>query len=81
MKISWIKSSKDNESFNFARTIGFDLIELDDLDRVDEKIQELIDNNCKTIVMTNEVASFSEDIMKKYYKDNLVKIIIAPSKK
>lgn len=33
-----------------------------------------------TIVMTSEVAGFSEDIIKKYHKDEEVRIIIAPNK-
>lgn len=36
--------------------------------------------HCDTIIVTNEVASFSEDIIKKYNKDESISIIIAPNK-
>ncbi|MCI9000451.1 MAG: hypothetical protein HFJ26_06025 [Clostridia bacterium] len=36
--------------------------------------------NRDTIVMTSEVAGFSEDIIKKYRKNEEVRIIITPNK-
>jgi len=45
-----------------------------------EKLKELINQNYTTIVMTNEVAGFSESIIKKYNKTDGVNIIITPSK-
>ncbi len=33
-----------------------------------------------TIVITSEVAGFSEDIIKKYHKNEDIRIIIAPNK-
>lgn len=35
---------------------------------------------CDTIIVTNEVAGFSEDIIKKYNKNKSINIIIAPNK-
>ena len=81
MKISWLKSSKDKDSFKFFKTMGFNVIEIENLEETDKKINELINNDYKTIFLSNEVAGFSENIMKKYYKNNDIKIIIAPSKK
>ena len=46
--------------------------------KTDEKIRELVDKNYTTIVVSNEVASFSEDIIKKYNRIENVNIIIAP---
>ena len=47
-------------------------------EKTDEKIRELVDKNYTTIVVSNEVASFSEDIIKKYNRIENVNIIIAP---
>lgn len=80
MKISWIKY-KEDDSFKIFRNLGMDVYDIDDFDMVDNKLKELIDNNYKTIILSNEVASFSEDIIKKYQKSNDINIIIAPNKK
>lgn len=81
MEISWLKSSKDNKSFKLFKGLGMDVYEIDDLDKTDEKIKELIEEKYNTIVISNEVASFSGDIIKKYSKAKNINIIIAPSKK
>ncbi len=80
MKISWIKY-KDDDSFKLFKNLGMDVYDIDDFDMVDNKLKELVDNNYKTIVLSNEVASFSEDIIKKYRKSDDISIIIAPNKK
>ena len=79
MAISWIKSSKDKKSFKVFKTLGMDVYEIDDLEKTDEKIKELVERKYNTIVVSNEVASFSEDIVKKYNKMEDINIIIAPS--
>ena len=45
-----------------------------------KKIQKLVDKDYRTIVISNELAGFSEDIIKKYNKSKNVNIIIASSK-
>ena len=80
MAISWIKSSKDKKSFKVFKSLGMDVYELDDLEKVDDKIKELVEQKYDTIVISNEVASFSEDIVKKYAKTENIDIIIAPRK-
>lgn len=80
MKISWLKDSNDRKSFKVFESFGAEIQQIDDLEKTDEKIRELIKNNYTTIIMTNEVAGFSENIIKKYSKTNDVKIIIAPPK-
>lgn len=57
------------------------MFELDNLDDTDLKIKELVENDYRTIVLSNEIAGFSEDIIKKYNKSENVNIIIAPAKK
>lgn len=81
MKIKWIKSKDDNKSFIFQKNMGLDVEELEDLEQTDSKIKQLIDNKCNTIILSNDVASFSEDIIKKYAKDDSINIIIASRKK
>lgn len=81
MKISWIKYSKDDDSFKVFKGLGMDVFDIEDLDLTDRKIEELIDKKYKTIIISNEVASFSQDIINKYNKTGNINIIIAPPKK
>lgn len=62
------------------KLFGMDVFEINNLEETDKKIQELIDKQYNTIVVSNEVASFSENIIKKYNKSKNVNIIIAPSR-
>ncbi len=80
MKFSWIKYEKDNENFRIPERLGLDVFRLNNPEQVDLKINELIQNRYDTIILSNEIASFSSDIIKKYTKDRDVKIIIARSK-
>ena len=81
MRMSWIKSKKDTESFRIFKGLGYPIVELEELEETDSKLKELIDNDYRTIIMSNEVAAFSEDILKKYKRAENINIIIAPSKK
>ncbi len=80
MQISWLRASNDNKSFKLFKGLGMDVYDIDDLERTDEKIKELVEQKYRTIVISNEVASFSEDIIKKYAKTKDINIIIAPGK-
>lgn len=80
MKVSWLKYKQDNSSFKFFKNIGMEVYDIEDLEQTDKKLAELIHNDYRTIIISNEVAGFSEDIIKKYAKDNNVNIIIAPNK-
>lgn len=81
MNISWIKFSEDKKSFKIIKGLGFDVYEINDLEETDNKIEELINKKYNTIVISNEVANFSGDIIKRYSKTEGIKIIIAPSHK
>lgn len=81
MKVSLIKSKNDSNSFKMFKGLGFDVIELDDLEKTDIEIDKLVNEKYKTIILTNEVAGFSENIIKKYNKSDEINIIIAPSKR
>lgn len=80
LKISWLKTKNDTESFKIFQNLGFDVYNLEEPENTDEKIRELIENNCKTIVLSNEIASFSKDIITKYNKQDDISIIIASGK-
>ncbi len=76
MKISWIKAENDNKSFKFAENFGLDVYKINNLDKIDNKIDELISNNYNTIVISKEVAGFSQKINNEYLKNKNVEIII-----
>ena len=80
MKMSWIKYEKDDISFKVPEKLGFDVFKLDEPEEADNKIKELIDKRYDTIILTSEIAGFSEDIIKKYNKDRSISIIIARDK-
>lgn len=80
MKFSWIKYEKDNENFKIPERLGFDVFRIKNPEQVDLKIEQLVQNKYDTIILSNELASFSSDIIKKYTKDRGVKIIISRNK-
>lgn len=80
MKISWLKYEKDKDSFKLPEALGLDVYKLTDLEESDKKIEKLIKDNYKTIIISNDVAGFSENIIKKYDKNPNVKIVISIDK-
>ena len=81
MRIGWIKSKQDMMSFRFPKNMGFPVYEIEDLEKTDATIKQLVEKEYNTIILSNEVAGFSEDIIKKYAKNEEINIIIAPMKK
>jgi len=80
MKISWIKTKNDDKSFKVFEKLGFNVYSLDEPDDTDSMISELINSNCKTIILSNEIASFSKDIITKYKNIDDISIIISSGK-
>ena len=80
MKIAWLKTKNDNKSFKIFENLGFNVYNLEDPEDTDKKISELIDNDCKTIILSNEISSFSNDIITKYKNKDDISIIIASGK-
>ena len=80
MKISCIKTKNDDKSFKVFKNFGIEVYELEDPEKTDKQIKELVDNKYETIILTDEIASFSEDIIKKYRNNNEVNIIITKRK-
>jgi len=62
------------------KALGFDVFSLQDLEKVDETMKDLIKKDYDTIIISNEVAGFSEDIIKKYKNDKDIKIVISLDK-
>ncbi len=78
MKLSWIKLEEDDQNFKVPEKLGMHIEYLKAPEQIDEKLAELVKEEYDTIMITNELAGFSEDIIKKYYEDETVKIIISP---
>lgn len=81
MKISFLKYYKDSESFSLLKKLGFDVIDIQKPENVDLVIDDLKNKNYNTIVMQDELASFSEGIVNKYSNDTDINIVIIPSSK
>ena len=70
MKISWVKYKEDKNSFQIPQNLGMNVLEIEDLEQ-----------NYQTIIVSNEVAAFSEDMIKKYAFSENVTILISPVQK
>jgi|GEM_PF-975926 len=81
MKVSWIKFAKDKKSFRIFKSLGLDVFDVENPDDTDKKIAELINDNYSTFIISNELASFSEDIIKKYNKLEDINVVILPPKR
>lgn len=64
--MKYIKLESDKKSFNFVKMFGADIINLQEAEDIDKKIEELVNNSNKQIVISNELSFFSQDIVKKY---------------
>ena len=65
MKMSFIKYDKDKKNFKIPELLGWDVFYLHDLEETDNKIKELIQKDYDTIVVSDQVASFSQNMIKK----------------
>ena len=81
MKISWLRTKNDNESFKLLKNLGFEVYNVEEPENTDKKIEELVENDYKIIILSNEIASFSSDIITKYSNQDDVSIVIAPTDK
>lgn len=81
MKISYIKYKNDKKSFMIPKALGFEVLEIDEPDDIDKKIEELKEKKYTSIIISNELASFSENIINKYAETSKLNIIIAPTKR
>lgn len=79
MKVTFIKYEKE-KNYQIPRLLGMNIEEIKRPELIDEKIEELKQQHCTTIVITNELASFSQNIINKYRYDSSLNIIITPTK-
>ena len=77
MKASYIKKEKD---YQLPKLLGMNIEEIKEPEEIDNKIEELKKQKYTTIVIPNELASFSQDIISKYKYDPTLNIVIVPSK-
>ena len=77
MKISWLKYEKDDKSFRLPQALGLDVFLLQEPEQIDDKLKELVKKHYDTFVISNEIAGFSQDIVKKYAQNKEIKIIIS----
>ena len=80
MKISIIKYGKDTKEYNLSKLLGINIEEIREPEEIDKKIEELKGRNYTTIIIPNELASFSEKLEKQYKYDTGINIIITPNK-
>ena len=80
MKITWIKEEKDNKNFMVAEKLGMDVHRLNNPEDVDKTMEELVKQKCNMIVLSNEIAGFSEDIIKKYKNSENINSIMGQRK-
>lgn len=80
MRVSFIKYEKE-KNYQIPKLLGMNIEEIKRPDQIDEKIEQLKKEKYTTIVIPNELASFSENIINKYKYDNTLNIIITPTKK
>lgn len=77
MKISWIRNKNDNESFKVLKNLGFEVYNIENPEETDKMIENLIKDDYKTIILSNEIASFSSDIITKYKNQDDISIVIS----
>ncbi len=76
MKIAWVKQQADEKSFRWQENMGWEVLKIQDVEETDQKLEELIQKQYDTIIISNELSYFSEDIIRKYQKKDDVNIII-----
>jgi len=77
MRISFIKYEKE-QKYGFPKIVGMNVEEIIEPEQVDDKIKELKDKKYTTIIISNELASFSDKIINKYKNDGSINIVIMP---
>ncbi len=73
----YIKSKNEKRKIFLNEKFGVNVIELDDLENIDEEIQKVAMEKNNILYISNELASFSNDIISKYKNDKNIKIIIS----
>ena len=80
MKISYIKVKNDLETFKIPEKLGMNVFEIEEPEQIDEGLRKLKNEKYNTVIIPNDLASFSEDLIKKYKNDESINIFIVPKK-
>ena len=80
MKASFIKSVNDKNNYLLAKGLGIEIVEIDNPENIDSKIEQLEKQDYKTIIIPNDLASFSQSIIHKYSNNTKTNIVIVPIK-
>ena len=75
----FLKYYKDKDGFGFWKRIGMNVVEIQEPEKIDEVIDNLDNNTPKTIILKDELASFSNSIISKYKNTPNLNIIIVPN--
>lgn len=76
VKIAWVKQQTDEKNFRLQENMGWDVLKIEDVEETDQKLEELIQKQYDTIIISNELSYFSGNIIHKYQKKEDVNIII-----
>ena len=80
LKLVCIKA-KNDDSFRIFKAFGTKIYEIEDLEQIDSQIKQCVKNNYNTILISEELANFSGDIITKYKNSSTVNIIISNKKR
>ena len=72
----YIKYKNEKQKIFLNANFGVEVIEIDDAEEIDNVLKNISNKKRTTIFMSAEIASFSEDIVKKYRRDKNIKIMI-----
>ena len=72
----YIKYKNEKQKIFLNANFGVEVIEIDDAEEIDNVLKNISNKKRTTIFMSDEIASFSEDIVKKYRRDKNIKIMI-----
>ena len=67
-------------NFKMAEKLGMRVERLSEPEEIDNKMAELVNEKYDTIILSNELAGFSSDIVKKYQNNPDINIIIGTRK-
>lgn len=81
LRLVCIKAKSDEDSFKVLKAFGTKVYELEDLEQTDSQIRQCVKNNYDTILLSEELANFSNDIITKYKNTKTVNIIITSRKR
>lgn len=73
----YIKSKNEKKKIFLNEKFGVNVIEIDNFENIDEEIQKVAMEKNNVLYISNELASFSNDIISKYKNDKNIKIIIS----